>query len=88
MITICMKLARAEHLRRLRRARASLLHDLDIAINRAEDMGGAKAGKALRAQRQALRDAPQNPVIDAADTPDALIASIADDDLRARYLAL
>jgi hypothetical protein len=87
-ITICMSLARARHRERLRAARVALLAALDVAINRAEDAGGAKAGKALRARRQALRDELQNPAIDTAETPEQLVASIGDDELRARYLAL
>lgn len=87
-ITICMVLARAEHLRRLRAARAALLAQLDADINRAVDAGGERAARPLRARRQQLRDATADPAIAAAETPEALVASIADDELRARYLAL
>lgn len=87
-ITICMVLARDIHRKRLRIACKALLNELDIAINKAEDAGGARAAKALRARRVMLRDESKNPAIDAAETPEALLASIADDELRARYLAL
>lgn len=69
----------SQRLAELRACRNQLLQKSDIAINRAED-AGADAG-ALRAVRQALRDAPNTHATD----PAALAAAL--NELRQQLIA-
>lgn len=74
MITINLGKARDIHRDRIRRARASKLAQLDTAFQR--ELEKAKPNTAAIAQqKQALRDAPSNPAIDAAQTPEELKAA-------------
>lgn len=57
---------------RLRRDRAPLMAALDVEWSRAMAKGDATVAQEVEAKRQALRDLPANPAIDAALTPDAL----------------
>ena len=87
-VTIDVDLAREVHRGRLRAARAPLLAELDTAFLRAIEAGDPAAQAAIASRKQALRDAPGAAAITAAKTPEALIASIADPALRARYATL
>lgn len=84
MITIDMDKARAIHRARLRTARAPLLAALDLAWMRAAEAGDTKRAAAIAAEKQALRDLPASPAIDAAETPEALLAALPDG-VAARY---
>jgi hypothetical protein len=69
-----MAKARAIHRDRMRAARVPLLAALDIAYQRADEVGDT-AGKAdVAARKQALRDVTADPAIAAATTPAALRA--------------
>jgi hypothetical protein len=59
---------------RMRRARAPLLAALDIEYQRADERGDANAKRDIAARKQALRDVPADPAIDAAKTPEQLKA--------------
>ena len=87
MISIDMDRARALHRTRLRAARLPLLAALDIAWQRAMEAGDSGLAADVVAQKQVLRDLPASPAIDAAETPDQLLAAmpgiVAD-----RYLAI
>lgn len=72
IITIDMHRARDIHRDRIRAARATALAALDVAYQRADEQGDAAAKAAIAAQKQALRDAPADPRIDAASTVEAL----------------
>lgn len=63
---------------RLRVARAPLLAALDTAYLQADEAGDAKAKAAIAAQKQALRDATNDPAIDAAATVEDLKAITVD----------
>jgi hypothetical protein len=75
-VTIDMEKARAIHRARLRAIRSPKLAALDIAMMRAFEDGDADKVVAIRAEKQALRDAPADPAIDAAPTPADLAAVI------------
>lgn len=60
----------------VRQARAAKFPALDGAVARAEDAGDATARKAAAAKRQQLRDAPADPRLAAAATPEALKAAM------------
>ncbi|MBU8544004.1 MULTISPECIES: hypothetical protein [Roseomonadaceae] len=85
MIVIDPDRARAVHRDRLRAARAPLLAALDAAFLRALEAGESAAD--IVARKQALRDAPAAPEIDAA-APDDLPGTIGDAELRDRYAAM
>lgn len=72
VITINMGKARHILRRRLRDERALLLAALDVEYNRADEAGDAKTKATIAAKKQALRDATENPAIEAAATPDEL----------------
>lgn len=69
-----MAKARAIHRERLRRDRAPRLAALDVAYQRADETGDSGRKAEIVAAKQALRDAPANPAIDAAGTIDDLKA--------------
>jgi hypothetical protein len=74
MITVNM--ARAREIQRdcIRSARVPLLAALDVAWMRAGEVGDAARQAEVAAQKQALRDAPAGPRIEAAEAPEALAA--------------
>jgi hypothetical protein len=67
-----MKKAREIARMNIRHARASAMVELDAKYTRAHGQGDTAAAKAVEAQRQRLRDAPANPLIDAAQTVEEL----------------
>lgn len=70
MITINLDKAREIHRDRIRQARTPLLAAKDVEFQRALETGADTA--AIVAEKQALRDAPAAPEIDAASTPEEL----------------
>jgi hypothetical protein len=82
-LTVDMQKARNIHRDRMREARKPKLEALDMEYSRLDegtlDNGQAgsaakQAKKAIAAQRQALRDVTADPAIDAAQTPEELLA--------------
>lgn len=69
-----MTKCREIHRERLRVERAPQLAGLDIEYQRADEAGDQTAKRRIAAQKQALRDAPANPAIDSARTPEELKA--------------
>ena len=59
----------------IRAARKPILESLDVAFIRALETGDTELVGDIRAQKQALRDATDDPVIDAAATPEELKAA-------------
>lgn len=59
---------------RIRAARAPRLEALDVAWMRAAEAGDRNEQGRIAAAKQALRDAPMHPAIEAAKTPDELAA--------------
>jgi hypothetical protein len=78
MIAINMAKAREIQRDRIRALREPLFADLDVAYQRADEIGDAEAKAAIAARKQALRDATKDPAIDAAKTPEELKAAIPD----------
>lgn len=68
--------ARELHKAALRRVRAPLLAELDVAYIRADEAGDAVAKASIASQKQALRDATDDPAIAAAKTAEELKAAI------------
>jgi hypothetical protein len=64
--------ARAVVRREIRRVRSSRWPALDTAYQRATESGDEAAVASLLAQKNTLRDAPENPAIDAAETIEQL----------------
>src|SRR5262249_40559171 len=77
-LAVNMAKARDIHREVLRRMRAPLLAQADIDYMMADEVGDAVAKGLVRKRKQALRDAPQDPRIDAAKTPEKLKAIIPD----------
>lgn len=73
MITINMEKARDIQRDRIRAERAPLLQQADVAYMRALEAGDGSVAD-VREKKQALRDATQSPLIDAAETPEELAA--------------
>lgn len=73
-VAVDMLRARDEWRNRLRRARREQMERLDVEYQKADEAGDASAKKAIAAQKQALRDAPQHPDIESATTPEELKA--------------
>ena len=73
---VVVDMARARDLwrNRIRGERDVLMSRADAAVNLAQDDEDGPAEAAARAWRRALRDAPDDPAIDAAATPAELIA--------------
>lgn len=61
---------------KIREQRRPILESLDVAFIRALETGDTELVGDIRAQKQALRDATDDPVIDAAATPEELKAAI------------
>jgi hypothetical protein len=74
MIIVNMDVAREVWRTKIRAARAPKLEALDIAYQRADELGDVAAKQAVAAQKQALRDATKDPRIAAATTPEQLTA--------------
>lgn len=70
VISVDMVVARDLWRDRIRRARAPRLAELDAEFMKALETGASTT--AIVAEKQALRDAPADPAIDAATTPEAL----------------
>lgn len=77
-ITVDMAKAREIQRERIREMRAPLFADLDIAFMRAVEAGDIAEQKRIGDIKHALRTAPQDPAIDAAQTPEELKAAIPD----------
>jgi hypothetical protein len=75
MITIDMTVARDVWRTKIRAARAPKLDALDVAYQRADEAGDSAAKQAIAVQKQVLRDATRDPRIEAAATPDELMAA-------------
>jgi len=60
----------------IRAERAPKLESLDVAFMRAVEAGDTEAQATIAAQKQALRDATNDPAITAATTPDELKAVV------------
>lgn len=71
-VEVSMPPAREIHRDHIREARDPLLAELDVKYMKALEQG--QDTTAIVAQKQALRDAPQDPRIDAAQTPQELKA--------------
>ena len=71
-IVVDMPAARELHRERIRRARVSALAVLDIEYQRAGETADKIARAYVVAQKQALRDAPADPRIEQAMTPEEL----------------
>jgi hypothetical protein len=74
MININLDKARDIHRDRIRQARAPKLNQLDTAFQRELEKPEPDTA-AIAAQKQALRGAPSNPAIDAAETTEELKAA-------------
>ena len=72
MITVNMVKARNLHRDKIREARSPLLAALDVEFQRALETGADTS--AIVAKKQRLRDAPNDPAIDHAATPEILKA--------------
>ncbi len=70
VISVDMPMARNLWRDRIRRARAPRLAELDADFMKALETGASTA--AIIAEKQALRDAPADPAIEAATTPEQL----------------
>lgn len=73
-IDVDMPKAREIHRARIRRRRERLLRALDAEYQRADERSDAAEKLRIAARKQSLRDAPADPRIDAAQTPEALKA--------------
>jgi hypothetical protein len=60
----------------IRAERASKLQELDLAFMRAVEAGNTAKQAEIAAKKQALRDATDDPVITAAQTPEELKAAV------------
>jgi hypothetical protein len=74
IIEINMPKARDIHRVALRSERASRLAALDVAYMRAQEREDTAAAKQIAAQKETLRNIPTHPAIDAAQTPEELMA--------------
>ena len=75
-IDIDMEKCKEIHRHDLRRARAPLLADLDVDYQRADERGDAAEKQRIAAKKQALRDVTDDPAIEAAKTPEELMAAV------------
>jgi hypothetical protein len=73
-IQINMPKARDIHRATLRQERAPRLTALDVSFMRALERGDTATTQEIAAQKQALRDIPSHPAIEAAQTPEELMA--------------
>ena len=74
MITINMDKAREIHRDKIRQARSKMFEITDLAFMKAIETGDDLAKSEAVAVKQLLRDAPANPDITSANTPDELKA--------------
>jgi hypothetical protein len=72
--SVDMPHARELHRDRIRTARAPRLAALDAAFQQADETGDEQGKERVVAEKKALRDAPNNPAIEEAQTPEALRA--------------
>ena len=77
-VEVDMPRARDIHRDVLRRMRAPLFESADVDYVKADEAGDEPAKQAVREYKQELRDVPQDPRIDAAQTPEELKAVIPD----------
>lgn len=75
MIFVDMNKARDIHRGALRAAREPILAELDVAYQRADEMGDTAAKAAIAKEKQRLRDVTNDPRIDSAQTPEELKAT-------------
>lgn len=75
MIKVDMTKAREIKRDMIRKERAPLLAELDVAFMRAVEAGDTARQAEIAAKKQALRDATKDPVIDSAQTPEELKAA-------------
>lgn len=73
-LKVHMPKAREIHRERIREARAPLLAQLDVEVQRADEDGDQEGRRRAIARKRELRNAPADPAIDAAQTPDELKA--------------
>lgn len=71
-VVVDMGKARDIHRAKIRRARAPILAELDIAYQRADEVGRHDIKSDLAARKAALRDCTDDPLIEAATTPEQL----------------
>jgi len=76
MINVNMDKAREIKKEMIRAERNPKLAELDVAFMRALEAGDTETQEAIKAQKQALRDATADPAIAAASTPDELKAVV------------
>ena len=74
MISIDMEVARDIWRDKIRAARIPALASLDVEYQRADELSDAELKAAIAQRKQALRDAPADPRIDAATTTSELQA--------------
>lgn len=74
MITVNMAKAREIKREQIRAQRVPLLASLDVEFMRAVESGNLVEQARIAAEKQRLRDAPEDPRIDAAQTPQELAA--------------
>lgn len=72
LIVVDMGKARDIHRAKIRRARAPLLAELDVAYQRADEFGNDGVKSDIAARKAALRDCTRDPLIEAAATPEQL----------------
>ena len=77
-VVVDMTKAREIHRDVLRRARKPLLEAADVDYIKADEAADEPKKAEIRARKQALRDVPQDPRIDAAQTPEELKAIVPD----------
>ena len=71
-LTVDMQKARQIHRQRLREKRQPLFDYLDAEYLRADENNNTARKQLIAARKQALRNVPQDPAIDAAATPETL----------------
>lgn len=76
LIEVDMPHAREIHRGWLRRKRISMLAELDVQYQRADEAGDKGAKQGIAKEKQRLRDLPADPRIEAAKTPDELKAIV------------
>jgi len=76
MIKVNMDKAREIKKDMIRAERKPKLEELDVAFMRAVEAGDTEAQATIAAQKQALRDATDDPAIASATTPDELKAVV------------
>lgn len=71
-VTVDMTKAKEIWRSKIREARIEKFKDLDVQYQRAEEIGDTDAKAAVVASKKVLRDAPNDPAIDAATRPEEL----------------